>query len=172
MNIFGKKEINQEQKPKKEQDKSNILKPIIIGITALVLIVLIGLLTKNTLLVIIVAIVVQIIFIIYLARILEKEYEIKLRHLKEKEEAEKQAKEMKQKLEKAEAQVKFKPVQSATYIPKITNFEDLKRYIEKTLRLKFKKEEIKSALLSTGWSDELIEKAFSEIEIAKAGKIV
>src|SRR3989338_4855808 len=117
MNIFGKKEINQEQKPKKEQDKSNILKPIIIGITALVLIVLIGLLTKNTLLVIIVAIVVQIIFIIYLARILEKEYEIKLRHLK-------------------------------------------------------KKEEIKSALLSTGWSDEQIEKAFSEIEIAKAGKIV
>jgi len=176
MKIFGKKELKQEkkpeQKPKKDPDKSNLLKPIIIGITSLVIIVLIGLLTKNTLIVIIVAIVVQIGFIIYLARILEKEYEIKLRHLKEKEEAEAKAKSMKQQLEKAEAQVKFKPVQRAAYIPKITNFEDLKKYIDRTLKLRFKKEEIKSALLSTGWSEEQIEKGFSEVQKPKVEKIV
>ena len=183
MKLFKKKKILEEKrqlpkplkKPKKEDPfaKGNIIKPVVIGLGVLVLIILIALLTQNKIILILVAIVAQIGFIAYLATTLEKQYEIKLRHLREKEDAEEKAVELKKELEKAKAQVKFKSsmVQKGL-APQITNFEDLKKYINNTLKLRFKKDDIKMALISSGWPTKKIEMAFFEIEQARLRKTI
>ena len=177
MELFGRKEkiknqvLNLKSNQKQEWSKNNIIKPIAIGIAVLAMIVLIAFLTENTLIIILTAIVGQIGFIVYLAKILEKAQEIKLRNLKEKEAVEQRAKNLQQQLEKTKAQVKY-PATSRILIPKITNFEDMKKYIERTLVLRFKKEEISAALISAGWPSKQVESAFYEIHQAKAGKTI
>ena len=177
MELFGRKEktknqvLNLKTNQKQEWPKNNIIKPIAIGIAVLAMIVLIAFLTENTLIIILTAIVGQIGFIVYLAKILEKAQEIKLRNLKEKEAVEQRAKNLQQQLEKTKAQAKY-PATSRILIPKITNFEDMKKYIERTLGLRFKKEEISAALISAGWPSKQVERAFYEVHQAKAGKTI
>ena len=177
MELFGRKEkiknqvLNLKTKEKQEESKSSIIKPIALGIAVLAMIVLVAFLIKNTLVIILTAVTGQIGFIVYLAKILEKAQEIKLKNLKEKEAVELKAKNLQQQLEKTKAQAKY-PAVSRKLMPKITNFEDMKKYIERTMVLRFKKEEISAALISAGWPSEQVEKAFYEVHQAKARKTV
>src|SRR3989344_5675710 len=177
MELFGRKEkiknqvLNLKTKEKQEESKSSIIKPIALGIAVLAMIVLVAFLIKNTLVIILTAVTGQIGFIVYLAKILEKAQEIKLSNLKQKEIAEQKAKNLQQQLKKTKTQERYQATPKVL-VPKITNFEDLKKYIEMTFGLRFKKEEINTALISAGWSSEQVEKAFYEVYQAKARKTV
>ncbi|QQG39153.1 MAG: hypothetical protein HYS32_01715 [Candidatus Woesearchaeota archaeon] len=141
---------------------------VAVGIGFIILGVIIGVifLIKSTLISIIVAVAGQVAFLVYLAIILEKEYELGVKNLKEKEEAEKTTTEIRRELEKERTKAKFHPsFQNRIQLtPKLVNFEDLKEYIQMTLKQKFHKEQITQALLGYGWSQEDIEKAFSEVQ--------
>lgn len=156
---FNKPSIQKSEDIKKNS-KSEVIKPVAIGLGILIVIVIVGLLTKHDLTVIILAIIAQISFIVYLAKILEEQYKIKLKHLKEKEEIQKKNNELREKLEKQ----KLQPRIQTKLVPKLTNFADLKKYIGKTLKLRFSKQEIKKAVIGAGWSEEKVDKAFKEIE--------
>lgn len=175
MKLFGKKEeikkqiLNQKPKVKKQISKGKITKAIVIGIAALAAIILIAFLTKNTLIIILVAIVAQIGFIVYLANFLEVEHKTKIKQIKEKEIAEQKAKNLQQQLEKTKIQAKAK---QKKLVPQLTNIEEMKKYIEKALRLRFKKEEIKATLVSRGWPPQKIEKAFLELQQTKAKRTI
>jgi len=146
--------------------------PLLVAIIDLGIIILLVFLFKSAIAIVAVVVLGHLIFLIYLTKTLEREKisrekEIKARlgaEQKAREEREKSDKEKELRL-KAEQKIQQKPKQQpeSTLIPRIINFEDLKKYISITLKQKFPPQEIKNALINVGWSEEKIDQAFHEV---------
>ena len=155
-------------KPEKTPLKK-IWLPILIAIVDLAIIILLVILFKNALAIVAVVVLGHLIFLVYLAKTLEMEKISKDKEIKARLEAEQKIKQHKQELEKErrlrlEAEKKVEqPQQENILISHITNFEDLKKYVFVTLKMKFSAQEIKQALLNVGWPEEKIEQAFKEV---------